>query len=529
MRPPKNDEAPNEGGQGGGSGKPSGKAESRKKPTPAAAEKKEPLPQGDGVNHKAIAALKAAKLRADPALTAVVDSFSGKMALAGEITLSRMFAERYAHRFRFVPEFRQWIAWDGKRWKLDAEGAAKFAAKELCDEYAEQVRVGCPPGTKPKARAQLARPFESAHIVAAVLDLANCEPAMVVLAERLDADNLLLNTPKGTIDLRTGVMRPHCSGDFITKITTISPDDSPRPVFDKFLREVTCGDDALAEYLQISLGACLSGALTDHWLLFWYGQGRNGKNTLGDLVLKIMGDYAKVIPTQTLMSDRHGNRHPTEIANLRGFRLAISSEVSEGEYWDEAKIKSLTGDAMMSGRFMRSDFIEFRRTHKHTIYGNHRPMLRIVDKAMAERLHLVPFNATFTAALGNVDTEMPMKLSVEAGGVMRWLIEGHAKWRKAETLLRCDAVKLATDDYFAQQSTLDTWIAERCNVVPDDGRNADKWTKAGKLYKDYADWKTNRGEYPTSLTRWAEQMGSRFVKKMPKGIAYYVGLELIWN
>jgi hypothetical protein len=61
------------------------------------------------------------------------------------------------------------------------------------------------------------------------------------------------------------------------------------------MREITRGDSALVDYLQRALGACLSGAPNDHWLMFWYGAGSNGKNTLGQLVMAVMGDYAKKI------------------------------------------------------------------------------------------------------------------------------------------------------------------------------------------------------------------------------------------
>jgi len=449
--------------------------------------------------------------------------------LAGEIGLSEKFAERYADSLRYVTKLKRWYVWDGMRWKEDTKGEAKLAAKAFCDEIAALVREGMPgedeDPTRRRAIVQAARYFESAHMVGAVLDLANCEPALVLDVEMLDRDDLLFNTPVGTVDLRTGAVRPHQRADYITKLAAASPVDEPRPVFAKFLNEVTCGDQDLAGYLQVALGACLSGAICDHWLMFWHGQGRNGKNTLGDLVLALEGDYAKAVPTQTLMADERGNRHPTEIANLRGLRLAVSSEVSDGQYWDEAKLKSLTGDAMLTGRFMRADFIEFPRTHKHLVYGNHRPMLRITDRAMAERLHLVPFNATFTAELGNLDVDMPKKLLGESGGILQWLIEGHKRWLEAGTLRRCAAVKLATDEYFASQSTLDMWLKERWKRVDADERSAKQWPKAGDLYMDYVTWKKDRNEFALSQTRWGEQMGQRFKRVISDGRPHYAGIE----
>ncbi len=442
----------------------------------------------------------------------------------GETAMSRTFAERHVDAFRFVPEWGQWLAWDGVRWRVDVEGCARLEAKALCDSFADLARTDALFG-EPGARQRAALRYQSKKTVDAVLDLATVEQALVVLSSQLDANEWLLNTPAGTVNLLDGTQREHRREDLITKVTSVGPVAESCPIFDGFLRDVTCNDRALAEYLQSALGACLSGALLDHWLMFWFGPGRNGKNTLGDLVGEILGDYSKQVPVQTLMADEHGSRHPTEIANLRGLRLAISSEIGEGEHWNESRVKELTGDSMLSARLMRQDFFEFRRTHKHLVYGNHRPMLRIVDPAMAARLHIVPFDATFSAELGNLDPQMPKKLRAEAPAILDWLIAGHTKWREDGTLKRCERVEHSTREYLDSQSTLDQWIDDRCVIIPDDGRSGRGWLKASELYADFATWKRDRGEDPLSQTRWGEWMERRYRRVTADG-KRYAGIHL---
>jgi len=446
----------------------------------------------------------------------------GDLPQYGETAMSRTYAKAHADTFRFVPEWGQWVAWDGTRWRPDVEGRARLAAKALCDEVADLARLDKLFGAAAGARERAALRVQSKKTVDAVLDLATVEHALVIRASQLDANEWLLNTPIGTVNLLDGSVREHRRDDFITKTTSVGPADADAPgaVFERFLREVTCGDADLADYLQRALGACLSGALTDHWLMFWFGPGRNGKNTLGDLVGEILGDYAKQVPVQTLMADEHGSRHPTEIANLRGLRLAISSEIGEGEHWNENRVKELTGDAMLSGRLMRQDFFEFRRTHKHLVYGNHRPMLRIVDPAMAARLHIVPFDASFSVELRNLDPLMPEKLRAEAPTVLAWLIVGHMKWRQEGSLKRCEKVTHATRDYLESQSTMDQWIEDRCNLVADDDRGGRQWQKASELYVDFAEWKRDRGEHPLSQTRWGEWMERRYRRIKSDGKRY---------
>ena len=448
-------------------------------------------------------------------------SLNGLPVEYGETAMSREFAQRHADDYRYVPEWGQWLAWDGTRWRPDVEGSARLSCKAMCDAFADLARND-PLFGEGAACERAALRCQSKKTVDAVLDLATVEQSLVVRSGRLDANEWLFNTPTGTVNLLSGEVREHRRDDLITKIAGVGPASTTGgcPTFTRFLSQVTCDDSALADYLQRALGACLSGALTDHWLMFWFGPGRNGKNTLGDLVMEILGDYAKQVPVQTLMADEHGSRHPTEIANLRGLRLAVSSEIGEGEHWNESRVKELTGDSMLSARLMRQDFFEFRRTHKHLVYGNHRPMLRIVDPAMAARLHIVPFDATFSAEHGNLDPLMPQKLRAEAPAILAWLISGHMKWREDGSLKRCERVESSTREYLESQSTNEQWIEDRCNLVSDDGRSGRGWAKASELYADYAEWKRDRGEHPLSQTRWGEWMERRYRRVKAAGKRY---------
>ena len=69
----------------------------------------------------------------------------------------------------------------------------------------------------------------------------------------------------------------------------------------------------------------------------------------------------------------HGERHPTDLAMLRGARLVTAVETEEGKRWDEAKLKALTGGDPIAARFMRQDFFEYIPQFKLMIAGNHKP------------------------------------------------------------------------------------------------------------------------------------------------------------
>ncbi len=417
---------------------------------------------------------------------------------------AQAFAMSFSGKLKYGGDVGKWYGYKNGRWVLDELSKVGHLIRVMCR------RIG---GAKAK---------EAKHHNA-IEAMCKKDPVFAVKASQtFDRNNYLLNTTQGVIDLRTGEMLAHDPELFVTKMTRVAPSVEGGTRFLQFLDEITLADPELIEFLQVSLGACLSGAIESHWLLFWIGTGRNGKNTLGDLVMWIMGDYAKKIPATTLMAKEH-EAHPTEMASLLGCRLAVSSEIEQGAFWQEAKVNELTGDGTISARFMRQDFFEFERTHKHLIFGNNRPRLKTVTEALKARIKIVPFAASF---IGREDPELPAKLQAEAGFVLTWLIEGHAKWlANGRKLPKCAVVEVESTDYFSNQSVVEMWMSEHLVITPDDGRPACGWPTSKALYDDYSEWKTDRGEKPLSMSIWAEAMGKRFEKAISNGVRY-IGCQL---
>ena len=170
-------------------------------------------------------------------------------------------------------------------------------------------------------------------------------------------DPWLLGTAKGTVDLRTGELREPRQSDYITKIVrTVPSNDPPRdscPLWLTFLNQVL-PDEELQNYMQRVCGYCLTGSTTEHALFFLYGTGNNGKGVFMNTVARIVDEFHEEAVMDMLLVT-HGERHPTELAQLRGARLVTAVETEEGKRWNEAKIKKLTGGDPIEARFMRQD------------------------------------------------------------------------------------------------------------------------------------------------------------------------------
>ena len=64
------------------------------------------------------------------------------------------------------------------------------------------------------------------RLEAAIALAAQADTSIIVTADQLDADPMLLNTQNGTVDLRAGTLRPHDPAD-----RPSAGDDGVRPYF----------------------------------------------------------------------------------------------------------------------------------------------------------------------------------------------------------------------------------------------------------------------------------------------------------
>ncbi len=172
-----------------------------------------------------------------------------------------------------------------------------------------------------------------------------------------------------TVDLRTGQSYAPRREDYCTK-TAAYEQGGECLLWFEFLERIANGNQELESYLQRVVGYCLTGITREQVLFFLYGTGANGKTVFINTITGMMGDYAVTAPMETFLAS-HTERHPTDLAMLRGARLVTASETEEGRRLSEAKIKALTGGDKIAARFMRQDFFEFTPQFKLMIAGNH--------------------------------------------------------------------------------------------------------------------------------------------------------------
>ena len=298
------------------------------------------------------------------------------------------------------------MIFDGERWQVEKTHLAFEFAKRVAREAA------CEKGEKE------AKALASNHTAAAIVNLARADRKIAATAEQWDIDPWLLNTPGGTIDLRTGEMRApwaeglHHAGHGSGARPACAPARSGSPSF----TASSAATPQLIGYVQRVLGYALTGSTSEQALFFGYGTGANGKSVLIETVSGIMGDYAKSAPIETFTL-ASGERHPTELAGLRGCSPghgrrdrggpALGREPDQGP--DRRRHDQRLDSCVRTSSNLRPQF-------KLLIAGNHKPGLRSVDEAIRRRFNLLPFAVTIPA--GERDPELAKRLQAEWPGIL---------------------------------------------------------------------------------------------------------------
>lgn len=429
-------------------------------------------------------------------------------AWASDDFMADSFSDKYSSDWRYTAAWGYWLHWNGRCWGRENTLKILDLIRAICREIASKC-------TKPATAAKVS----SAGTVSSVERLCKSDRRHAATIEQWDSDPWLLNSINGVVDLRSGVLGEPDRLDYLTKIAAAGLGrELEKPVrWLAFLDDITNGDLELQAYLARMGGYALTGVTSEHAFFFLYGTGANGKSVFLNTLAAILGDYATNAPMDTFMESK-SERHPTDLAGLRGARLVTAIEVEKGKRFADAKIKSLTGGDKITARFMRQDFFEYIPQFKLVIAGNDRPSLKDVDEAMRRRLHLVPF--TVTIPVEKRDHTLAEKLLGERDAILRWAVEGCLQWQRIG-LKPPESVMSATDEYLESQDAMGRWLSEDCV------RNPNAESTSDELYQCWKLWSERSGEFTGSMKRFSEDLTKRgFKRSRSSKQRYFQGIAL---
>lgn len=326
-------------------------------------------------------------------------------------------------RIKFSPGLGYYV-WNGTVWErsetrvrqaIHYMGAALTVAAAEAQDDEERKRL-----------AKVAKGFTLTRNIDSLMRELRAVPSVAVETSAFDDRPELLSFANGTVDLRTGRLRPHDKADMLTYALEIEYHPGAEcPRWEQFLTEIFPAHPELTAYMRRLVGYGITGSMAEQCFAVFWGKGANGKSVLTDTLTHVFRTISKTTPFATFEEKGSGGI-PNDIAALRGSRLVMASEGESGKPMSEAILKRVTGKDMIAARFLRQEFFEFKPTFLLMLATNHKPKFRGQDEGLWRRVKMIPFKRWF--APSERDHTLDAKLMAEAEGIAAWAVRGAVEW-----------------------------------------------------------------------------------------------------
>lgn len=313
--------------------------------------------------------------------------------------------------------------------------------------------------------------------------------------------------------------------------------DAPAPLWvGKFLAVVFKDHPEVVPYMARVIGYALAGDPVAREFFILWGVGANGKGTFIDTLQAVLGkDIAGQVECELFLRNKairsSAGARPDMLA-LRGMRLAVASETSEGRHIDAAEMKRLTGMDTLTGRALHSStIVQFRPTHVLFQLTNNKPGIDAVDQAMWDRTRLIPFTQRFVKpgeegeGVHTANEGLREELLQEAPGILAWCVQGWCDYAaRGRRLDPPDVVRQETKAYRNEQNIEGRFLLECTEEVPGER------VKSKALQIAFDKWREENGEKGGSIARLRKLVKENHDPGKPtKHGTFYPNLRLIYE
>ena len=422
-----------------------------------------------------------------------------------DITNRDYFLKAFDSKIRYCLMWNKFLIWNGTCWEIDKKGKVE----EDCVDFVHHMYRGLRVITD----LQLQKDFEKHLIksesfrrIQALVGLLKMSKDIKVSDDELDTDNYLFNVNGITLNLKNGKGFPPEPTNLITKRSKFIYDkDAKCPTWDMFLLQIFNKDTDLIRFVQKAMGYSLSGDVREQCLFILWGTGANGKSTFLNVLQELFGDYACTTGTETFM--KKTSEQSNDLARLKGIRLVTTTEVEQGKALSESLIKQITGGDEITARFLYGEYFSFKPTFKIFMATNHKPKIRGADNGIWRRIKMIPFTVTIPAE--QRDKTLTEKLIAENSGILNWLIQGYALWRK-EGLNEPEAIRDANEEYRMDMDAVGTFVNDCFDLDA-----SMRWRLPNQmLYQTYIKWCNANNERVMSQKWLTMRMSEKGFKRM---------------
>lgn len=435
-----------------------------------------------------------------------------------DVTNCIYFLKAYGDRLRYCKKWNKFLIWNGKCWQIDNRGTVEEWVLDFIHSMYRGLRVIKDPKLAADFEKHLIK-SESYRRLQALIGVCQMNKSIKIADDDLDKDHLLFNTQNYSINLKNCKGKEPDIKDLSTKCSNFVFDKEAQcPTWKMFLMQIFNNDTELIKFIQKAMGYSLTGDVSEQCLFILWGTGANGKSTFLNVLQELFGDYACTTATETFM--KKTSEQSNDLARLRGMRLVTTSEAEQGKALSESLIKQITGEDELTARFLYGEYFSFKPTFKIFMATNHKPKIKGADNGIWRRIKLIPFTVTIPPE--QRDKKLTEKLLAENSGILNWLLQGYALWKK-EGLKEPDAIKEANDEYRYDMDSVQGFINDVLNIDA-----SLQWRLPTKdLYDVYVRWCSRNNERALSQKGLAVRMQEKGYKRgVSNSIRYWLGLGI---
>ena len=444
-----------------------------------------------------------------------------------ELANAQRLVRRMDGKLRHTPALG-FLVWNGSAWEVDNRSRVRQAAQQSAIALMDEALAM--PTTDEDAVKRRNRALAWAHDsqrsrgIEAVMKEVQALPGVAVAASDLDAKPDLLACRNGTVNLRTGELKPADPDDLLTMALAVDYDPEARaPRWEQFLSECFPDDAAMTDYLRRLVGYGISGYATEQCYVMLHGSGGNGKSVFTSALYDVFGAVTASVGIETFLAagnQTDGSGASSDVASLRGSRLVLTSEAETGARLAEAKLKRLTGGDPITARFLYREPFTFMPSFLLFMSTNAVPEVRDNSDGIWRRVKIIEWRQKFTGR--RKDTGLSAKLRAEAAGILAWAVRGAVEWYRSGL----GEPRSVTDTVESHRAEADKLLEFYPGAIVNDENG---WIERADLYSAYKEWCEREGHSrPWQNTTLYQELANRGVEQSKrKGVRGFKGIRKV--
>lgn len=281
------------------------------------------------------------------------------------------------------------------------------------------------------------------------------------------------------IDLKTLEVRDRCFTDYWSFECNASflGEKADLSCVEKFFNDISCGSENLVDYHRRLWGYLLTGEISDRSLHIFWGNGCNGKSSIVNIFSNITKNFTTAL-SEDVMLKKTGRGASPEMMALLTARCGSLPESDKKEELNSKRVKSITGDDVITARHLFGHPISFKTQCKPIWATNHKPKINVEDQAILDRLKLIPFLARFDKTQENTDYIKDLQEN-KLDQFLTWFCTGAYDWYQGQELKPCSEMLNEMNKYIAENDVVAEFMQDTYELI-----SKEEYNKIPKLQKN---------------------------------------------